>query len=70
MSVAMQANRDPSAQPAVLVLLIPLTIGLGFLTARVIGSSLSGEAAVVDAQVTARRSGAPAPGTGIRRRAG
>jgi len=70
MAVAMQANGDPSAQPAVLVLLIPLTIGLGFLTARVIGSSRSGEAAVVDAQVAARRLGAAAPGTGIRRSAG
>jgi hypothetical protein len=61
MAAAMELRDDPSSQPAMLVVLVPATVGLALLTARLLRSFLDGTAA--------DRRG-PTPGAVSRRAAG
>ena len=68
MAVVMEQNGDPSAQPSVLALLVPVTLGLGIVTTRLFQSSLrNGGAKAVDAGEKVRRSVAPVTSTAIPR---
>lgn len=42
MAIAMEVKGDPSAQPAMLVVVVPATIGLALATKRLLGSHLKG----------------------------